>query len=59
MVIGAAVIGAMVSGAAGCFQETTSERDTKRGRERKREIESVAMTSDATLSGCYGEWVVW
>ena len=47
MVIGAAVIGAMVSGAAGCFQETTPER------------ESVAMASDVMMSGCYGEWVVW
>ena len=37
MVIGAAVIGAMVSGAAGCFQETTSERDIERERERERE----------------------
>ena len=49
MVIGAAVIGAMVSGAAGCFQETTP----------KRERECVAMASDVMMSGCYGEWVVW
>ncbi len=39
------VIVAMVSGAKGCFQETTPE-------------ESVAMASDVTVSGCYGGWVV-
>ena len=42
MVIGAAVIGAMVSGAAGCFQETTAERERKREREKVRERELVS-----------------
>ena len=54
MVIGAAVIGAMVSRAAGCFQETTAarERETERERERERERESVCV---CVCVCCYGE----
>ena len=45
MVIGAAVIGAMVSGAAGCFQATTAETERERERERARDREKERESS--------------